>query len=357
MHTDELEELLGVPLGESLPVVDRFLADGLLSSVDNLDEPAQRMLSAGGKRLRPILVMAVAGAGGDLDLTDDVLRCCAAVEYMHVGSLVHDDSIDDALTRRGVPTVNAVEGWKHSILVGDYILGRAGQMAAQVSRDVAIAVADAIVAISIGQALEESTLFDITRTEDSALASIQGKTAALVEVACRLGGLAVGLEPDEIEAVASFGLNFGMAFQIIDDILDWVSTEPLMGKPVQKDMASGVYTLPLLYARDEVPDLRILGADEPPDEAAAITAQVVSALRSGSAITRSLALAHEFVDAAAERLAPLRTKYVGLDNLAELPRWYVHWALSTLVPDDLQESVASGLMTYDATSAPYRRVV
>jgi hypothetical protein len=117
-----------------------------------------------------------------------------------------------------------------------------------------------------------------------------------------------------------------------------------------------VYTLPLLYTRDEVPNLRILGADGETGEPGEMTAQVVSAVLNGSAIGRSVSLALEFAETAIEQLAPLRSKYVGIDNLAELPRWYIHWALTNLVPDELQESVASGLVS-DSTSAAYRRVV
>jgi heptaprenyl diphosphate synthase/octaprenyl-diphosphate synthase len=217
--------------------------------------PARRMLEAGGKRLRPLLTIASAAACDPNVSTNPldarVRRGAVAVELVHVGSLVHDDIMDEALARRGVPTVNAVEGANQALLVGDFLLARAGVEAAHVSKEVAMSLAVTISDLCDGQSLEGVFQNITERTIDDAIESIRGKTGALMRASCDIGALCVG-GVEHAPALAEFGMNFGIAFQLVDDVLDLVSTSDLMGKPVNNDVKSGVFTVPMLFALDQI---------------------------------------------------------------------------------------------------------
>jgi heptaprenyl diphosphate synthase len=172
----------------------------------------------------------------------------AAVELVHLGSLYHDDVIDEAETRRGVPSVNA--RWSNivAILAGDYLLAQASGLAASLGADVAALLAATIGELCRGQVLELQYLYDTERTEDSYLSTIEGKTATLMATACRVGGMVSDVSADTLDALTQFGLHVGMCFQIVDDVLDVTRTEAELGKPVGNDVLEGVYTLPVIYA-------------------------------------------------------------------------------------------------------------
>ena len=167
---------------------------------------------------------------------------------MHLGSLYHDDVIDEAETRRGVPSVNA--RWSNivAILAGDYLLAQASALAASLGADVAGLLAATIGELCRGQVLELQYLFDADRTEDSYLSAIEGKTASLMATACRVGGMVSNVSADTLDALTQFGQHLGMCFQIVDDVLDVTRTEAELGKPVGNDVLEGVYTLPVIYA-------------------------------------------------------------------------------------------------------------
>src|SRR5581483_12144155 len=164
------------------------------------------------------------------------------------GSLCHDDVIDEALTRRGVETVNARWGNLIAILAGDFLLARASEIAAGLGTEVAGLLAGTIARLCQGQTLEIQAAFDVKRTETAYMAAIAGKTASLMSAACRIGALTSGQSRDRIDALTSFGHAFGMAFQICVDILDLVGTDESLGKPAGLDMVAGVYTLPVIRA-------------------------------------------------------------------------------------------------------------
>ena len=167
---------------------------------------------------------------------------------MHLGSLYHDDVIDEAETRRGVPSVNA--RWSNivAILAGDYLLAQASSLAASLGADVAALLAATIGELCRGQVLELQYLFDADRTEDSYFSAIEGKTASLMATACRVGGMVSNVSADTLDALTQFGQHLGMCFQIVDDVLDVTRTEAELGKPVGNDVLEGVYTLPVIYA-------------------------------------------------------------------------------------------------------------
>jgi heptaprenyl diphosphate synthase len=235
-------------LQAAVRVEDRFLGD-----------VASHLLGAGGKRLRPTLTLcaayAVAGAPADRDETrtgdtgiDRAVTGGASVELVHLGSLYHDDVIDEAETRRGVPSVNA--RWSNivAILSGDFLLAQASALAASLGADVAGLLAATIGELCRGQVLELQYLFNAARTEESYLSAIEGKTASLLATAARIGAMVTRATAATLDAITSFGHHLGMCFQIVDDVLDVTRTEAELGKPVGNDLLQGVYTLPVIYA-------------------------------------------------------------------------------------------------------------
>lgn len=290
-----------------------------------LARPAARVVHGGGKRLRPILVLASAAAGGG-KIDDGVLAAAAAVELVHVGSLVHDDIIDHAPLRRGVPTINATEGVDHAVLVGDFLLSSAGGLAASVNREVAADLAEAITELCIGQSLETSMVQDPDRRVDDYLRSIDGKTAALMRQCCRIGGHAAALDESVVQMLADFGTAFGMAFQIIDDVLDIASTSEKLGKPVGNDVMEGVYTLPVLLLLEREPDLKTrLGPTATDDDRAA----VLDAVRGSDVVDEALSTARRYSEAAVAALRAMPENNT-VRGLAQLPLVYLDDTLANL---------------------------
>lgn len=265
-----------------------------------LNELASHLIVAGGKRLRPALAVVVGQLTGSA-ATDDVVRGGVACELVHLGSLYHDDVMDEADTRRGVETVNAKWGNLQAILAGDFLLARASEIAASLGTEVAGLLARTIGWLCEGQIEELRHTYDIGRTESSYLRSIHGKTASLYGTACRVGGIVAGHDRATIEALTEYGNAYGMVFQIVDDVLDLTATDEQLGKPAGHDVVEGVYTLPVLRALQEehpsAAELRdLLGS--PLDDAA--KDKVLSIVRAGEGVASAIATARHYVDAAEE---------------------------------------------------------
>ncbi len=326
MNADTFTALLAVERPDSwLKAVEEGLERTLTSTNSYLVEPGLRVIRGGGKRLRPILTVAASMVDGESTWRDDIIRGAIAVELVHVGSLVHDDIMDNASKRRGVPTVNAIEGPNHAVIVGDYLLARSGVEAATISKGGAQVLAQTIADLCDGQSLESGDIFNVGRTEDAWLRSIRGKTAALMRASCRIGALSARLPPDHVDALSQFGESFGMAFQVIDDVLDIVSTSSAMGKPVGNDIREGVYTLPVIHAMEgSDAGLRTqLGARITDPE---LLGKLLDIVRSAGGVERAIALAHHYNDEAAAALQPLAQGSVA-KGLAKLPDAYLEWAL------------------------------
>jgi heptaprenyl diphosphate synthase len=245
--------------GDLVRVEDR-LQDAVRADDRFLGDVAGHLLAAGGKRLRPTLAVCAgyAASGADISVSDDVVTGAAAVELVHLGSLYHDDVIDEAETRRGVPSVNA--RWSNivAILAGDYLLAQASSLAASLGAEVAALLARTIGELCRGQILELQHLFDVSRSEESYLSSIEGKTAALMATASRVGAMVSGVSADSLDALTQFGHHLGLCFQVVDDVLDVTRTEAELGKPAGNDVHEGVYTLPVIYAISRSKELRSL---------------------------------------------------------------------------------------------------
>ncbi|MFI5592144.1 polyprenyl synthetase family protein [Amycolatopsis sp. NPDC051758] len=273
----------------------------------------------GGKRLRPLLVLATAyAAAAPLDprARDRAVQAGAVVELLHLASLVHDDVMDESATRHGVDSVNIREGNIRAVLAGDYLLAQGLLAGSSLGAEEGAVAARTFSRLCEGQARESAALFDVDRTEESYLEAISGKTAALLATACRLGAMAVGLPADAVEALAAYGHHMGLAFQLVDDLLDVTSSAEALGKPAGHDIVEGVYTLPVVHALRERPGLRELLRRG--DRAAAAVAVRVVRETGGLDVTRRAAEAHsaqaiDALSAAAEHLSP-----AGRTMLAEL---------------------------------------
>jgi heptaprenyl diphosphate synthase len=262
LPVDLAAELPAVP--PDLVRVDRVLRESVRTSDPFLAEVATHLIGAGGKRLRPTLTLcaAYASAGGSSSsvgpATDEAVTGGVACELVHLGSLYHDDVIDEAETRRSVPSVNA--RWSNivAILVGDFLLARASSLAASLGADVAAVLAETIGELCRGQVLELQHLFDVDRSEEDYASAIEGKTAALFATSCRIGGMVSGMPDPTLDALTRFGRHLGRCFQIVDDVLDLSSTDAALGKHAGQDLLEGIYTLPVIYMLRESADLRAL---------------------------------------------------------------------------------------------------
>jgi heptaprenyl diphosphate synthase len=292
-------------MAEDLARVDAELRRTVETDDDLLTEIAAHLVKAGGKRLRPGFAIASAAAGGaGGPARDDVVLGGVSVELVHLGSLYHDDVIDEAKTRHHVESVNSRWGNLKAILGGDFLLAKASEIAASLGTEVAGLLASTIARLCEGQVRELRNVFNVTRTEEAYLSAIAGKTAALFSAACRIGGLVADHPRPVIDRLTQFGTHYGMAFQIVDDILDVVATDEQLGKPAGNDMVQGVYTLPVIRAmanRDGAPLRSLLGKPLSVDEVDRAKA-LVSA---NGAIPASIATARDYVRRAFEAIEPL----------------------------------------------------
>jgi heptaprenyl diphosphate synthase len=225
--------------------------DALLAAVrtpdDYLTEIASHLISAGGKRLRPVFTMVASQVGNDVAASHEAILGGISCELVHLGSLYHDDVMDESTQRRGVDTVNAKWGNLQAILAGDFLLAKASEIAAGLGTEVAELLARTIGILCQGQILELRHTYNVDRPLEEYLSSIDGKTASLYSTAARIGGLVAGHSRDVVDALTAYGTAYGMVFQIVDDILDLTATDAQLGKPAGHDMEEGVYTLPVLH--------------------------------------------------------------------------------------------------------------
>jgi heptaprenyl diphosphate synthase len=250
-----------------MPLADQL--DDDLRRVDQaieevVDEPhplastvMTHLLRSGGQRLRPRLAM-LAGRVVETSLGDaprDLVDAAVAAELVHLGTLHHDDVIDDSTIRRGVDTVNALWGNTVAILAGDYLLARATQVASGMGTETGRALAECICDMVRGQILESGYLFNPGRSIDDYLAAIDGKTARLMGAACWLGARVCGGDEASVAALDDYGRLTGRAYQMLDDLVDLCADAETAGKPTGVDIREGVYTMPLLLALHDRPEL------------------------------------------------------------------------------------------------------
>lgn len=240
-------EALYAPIAADMRAVDAVIRDRLHSDVVLIRQVAEYIIGAGGKRLRPALVLLSAGALGYRGKHHYELA--AVVEFIHTATLLHDDVVDESDLRRGNRTANALFGNAASVLVGDFLYSRAFQMMVSVgSMRVQQVLADATNTIAEGEVLQLLNCHDADVDVPRYLQVIRYKTAKLFEAAARLGAILCEAPPEVEEAMARYGMHLGTAFQLVDDVLDYSGDESTTGKHLGDDLHEGKPTLPLIHA-------------------------------------------------------------------------------------------------------------
>ena len=249
-----VSDSLLVRLAESVSLVEATLREQVRSETRLVEQVGSLTLTGGGKRLRPALVHLSALATGRTFDPNRAVMLGAAIEMVHMATLVHDDVLDDAATRRGNPTAFSVCGATASILGGDVLLAKAMALLAE-DGDLAVirAVSRAVVELAEGEVRELEARGDWQLSEHDHLQIVRMKTASFLECCCRVGAMIAGASEPENDALCTYGHHLGMAFQIVDDALDFDGDPAVTGKPVGTDVRDGQATLPLILARDGLP--------------------------------------------------------------------------------------------------------
>lgn len=238
--------LLSDAIAADTDAVNRVIRRELHSDVPLVNQIADYIISAGGKRIRPALVLLFANAWGYRGADHHALA--AIVEFIHTATLLHDDVVDESSMRRGRKTANALFGNAASVLVGDFLYSRSFQMMVAIrNMRVMQILADATNVIAEGEVLQLLNMHDPDVSEERYLQVIRSKTAKLFEAAAQLGALIAGAPEDQIEAAAEYGRSLGTAFQLIDDVLDYSGNADDIGKNVGDDLREGKPTLPLIH--------------------------------------------------------------------------------------------------------------
>jgi len=244
--TNPLDALIAL-VDDDLREVNEIILSRMHSPVNLIPQLAGYLVASGGKRLRPVLTLAAARLCGYEGRRQNALAAC--VEFIHTATLLHDDVVDESDLRRGQASANAVFGNKASVLVGDFLFARAFQlMVEDGSLDVLRILSNASATIAEGEVLQLTTTNDTETSEESYLEVIKAKTAELFAAACRIGAVVAGRPPVEEEALRSYGLHLGIAFQLVDDVLDYSAVQARLGKNIGDDFREGKITLPVILA-------------------------------------------------------------------------------------------------------------
>jgi octaprenyl-diphosphate synthase len=245
-HEPSIDPLVNLVSGDMARVNATILAR-TGSEVAMIPEVAKHLIDSGGKRLRPMLTLALAQLAGYA--SDGHIKLAAAVEFMHTATLLHDDVVDESEMRRGRLAARMVWGNEASVLVGDFLLGQAFKMMVEVGSLKALEIlSSAAAVIAEGEVMQLAAAKNTATTEDEYLAVIRAKTAELFGAACEVGPTIAGRNKAEQAACRSFGMNLGVAFQLVDDALDYGGTAQKLGKNVGDDFREGKITLPVVLA-------------------------------------------------------------------------------------------------------------
>ncbi|WP_142847370.1 polyprenyl synthetase family protein [Telmatospirillum sp. J64-1] len=240
-------EALTALVEDDLKKVNQTIVDRMHSPVALIPELAGHIIAAGGKRLRPMLTLAAAQLCGIQN--DRHVRLAACVEFIHTATLLHDDVVDESDLRRGLASANAVWGNKASVLVGDFLFSRSFElMVEDGSLEVLAILSRASSIIAEGEVLQLITTNDTSTTEEAYLEVIRSKTAELFAAAARIGAVVAGRPAEEEAALEAYGRNLGVAFQLVDDVLDYSAKQAELGKTVGDDFREGKITLPVILA-------------------------------------------------------------------------------------------------------------
>jgi len=321
MNINEIKELTDA----DMLAVDELIKKRLYSEVVLVNQVSQYIVNSGGKRLRPLLALLSANAYGYQG--EGHFALAAIVEFIHTATLLHDDVVDESVLRRGNETANALFGNAASVLVGDFLYSRSFQMMVELDNfKIMEILSESTNIIAEGEVLQLMNCHDADTTEARYIEVIHFKTAKLFEAATRLGAVICNRPETEEQAMASYGMHLGTAFQLIDDVLDYSSSSEEMGKNVGDDLAEGKPTLPLIYA------MRNGDADEEAIVRKAIEEGGLDYIDEVMAIIKKTG-AIEYTENAAKKEAKL-----AIEQLAHLPSSPYKDALITLAEYSVNRS-------------------
>ena len=236
------------PVTSDLEAANQLILSQLHSDIALIEQITQHIIQSGGKRLRPLTIILCARACGYNGDTEH-LELAVIIEFVHTATLLHDDVVDQSSRRRGKVTANALWGNQASVLVGDFLYSRAFQMLTQRSHvDIMKALSDTTNAIAEGEILQLMHQQDPQLSEQAYFEVIERKTARLFQSAAQIGAMIATTDTHQHQAAACYGLNIGLAFQVIDDLLDYTSDSETLGKNIGDDLEDGKATLPLIHA-------------------------------------------------------------------------------------------------------------
>ena len=281
-----------------LRVEDLLLATASESVYPLVQEASTHLMKAGGKRLRPALVLVTSRAGEPGRPETDL--AAAAVELLHLASLYHDDVIDETKLRRGAPSVHSKWGNEVAILAGDFLFASGSLLGARAGAEAPAILARALADVCEGQIAETERVGDPSRSASQYVETIRRKTAALFRAACELGALTSGADELVRERVVDYGENLGLAFQVVDDLLDFVGDPRVTGKTPGTDLREGVFTLPVLIANQRDP---AIAAELEPGKRE--LGRVLPMLESTGALDAAFDQARFYVDQASDSLSQL----------------------------------------------------
>ncbi len=320
--TQRLNRMLE-PLQEDLEQVTDRLMKALQHPVARM---AVYLIAAGGKRLRPALVLLAGRSGAYRRHRNALIDLAAAVELVHTATLIHDDIIDDSDTRRTQPTFHTRFGTERAVLMGDYLYAAAFSILARLQQPYLTAyLAESCQELSRGEMLEVEHRYNVNLTEAEYLNIVRDKTASLIAACCHLGASLVKASPQTVRQVTTFGWNLGMAFQIVDDCLDLTGEERTVGKPLRADLEKGALSLPIIYVAQSLPAAQRATLFAPLRRRAmsgAFFTRVDRAVRQTGAIDQAMRTAQAFIRQAEDAVAT-RNGLVWPETYRQLARYAV----------------------------------
>ena len=297
-------ETIFAPVQDEMPLVMESL--GSIADVDfpQLADIARHVMGGLGKGIRPALTL-FAGRFNNYDL-NRLIPMAAAVELLHIASLVHDDTIDKSSIRRGLPTLYHIWGDGTATIVGDYLFAKSAELAATPGNlRVVRLFAQTLMALARGELEENLSVFSYPQNKEDYFKRITGKTAALFSLACESGAILSDSPEETIQRLKIYGTNVGLAFQVVDDLLDFTGDEAVMGKPVGNDLLQGVLTLPAILYIEHHPNDNLVKTGFNGEDRRADLFQAIEEIRASSFVEDAFAVALDLVKQAQQAIEPL----------------------------------------------------
>lgn len=308
-------------VSEEWSLLDQEIEKQLSSDIELINSISQYIVESGGKRIRPLIVLLSAKACGASDL-DRVVKAAAMIEFIHTATLLHDDVVDNSDSRRGIKTAHQSYGNESTILVGDFLYSRAFQIMVQINHMAIMEVmSDATNTIAEGEVLQLINSGNPKTNKEQYLEVIYRKTGKLFEASMVVGGLLNNQSQTVINALQIFGKEMGMAYQIVDDVLDYTSSFEIMGKDVGDDLADGKVTLPMIYATERAtPDMQKIISEAILNKDSQNSEEIIECIQTTGSIASSINDAREKTESALHSIQSLdNNKYKkALISLAEI---------------------------------------